>query len=345
MLSRALWMRALVLTLFGAFLLGGPPRRAFAQEKRTRMVVKYLGHQDDGKHRYQGKPVMLLGVEPLEGGRPIELVVANKDMKGDKYDPVPKVAETVRDLKRGDVIKIELDDTKPKPLVREATRYKLKPGETEPHTYVFENTFRKEEGRSSYTAVVLSRFDEQITVAVQQKRDKDGDMASDLAILELLQKLKTDEVVEAEIKETGRIPVLTSLQRYTPPQEGKFLKLTEQDVEGQKAPAVELERQGKPVTALVQGKMQGKRWVADAKVLGAVKRLKPDSAVVFRARDDGKLWLKEIEPAKDATEASASASKDNTARVGRDDDAKRNRRGGDKDRGDKDRTEKDRGDK
>jgi hypothetical protein len=310
--SRALWLRALI----GAFVLGGLLGPAMAQEKkRTRMVVKYLGHQDDGKHRYQGKPVMLLGVEPLEGGRPVELVVPNKDMNGDKYDPIPQVAETVRDLKRGDIIKIELDDAKPRPYVREAKRYKLKPGESDPRTYVFENTFRKEEGRSTYTAVVLSRFDEPITVAVQQKRDKEGDMSSDVAILELLQKLKTDELVEAEIKEGGRTPVLTSLERYAPPQNGKFVKLAEQDVEGQKAPAVELEREGKPVTALVAGKMQGKRWVADAKVLAAAKKLKPDAEVVFRARDDdGRLWLKEIEPAKAQADGAAPAPRATASR-------------------------------
>jgi hypothetical protein len=82
--------------------------------------------------------------------------------------------------------------------------------------------------------------------------------------------------------------------------------VTEQDVDGQKAPAVELERDGKSVTAVVAGKLQGKRWVPDPKVLAAAKKLKPDAEVVFRARDDdGKLWLKEIEPAPKAAEESA----------------------------------------
>jgi hypothetical protein len=304
--------RALCLALTGAFVLGGLLFPAYGQEKKkTSMVVRYVGHQDDGKFKYQGKQVMLLAFEPLEGGRPVELVVPNRDMgaRGNKFDPIPQVADVVRGLKKGDTFRIELDDTKPRPFVTYARPYKLKPGESDPNAYIFENTFRKEEGRSSYTAVVLSRFDEHTTVAVQQKRDKEGDMASDTAILDLLQKLKTGEVVEAQIQGGGRTPILTGLERYAPPQTGKFVKLSEQDVEGQKAPAVELERDGKPVTAVVAGKLQGKRWVADAKVLGAAKRLKPDAEVVFRARDDdGKLWLKEIEAAPKAAEERAESS-------------------------------------
>lgn len=321
MASPVLWLRVLI----GAAVATGAIQSASAQEKKkTRMVVKYAGHQDDGKHRYLGKPVMLLAVEPVEGGRPVELVVPNKDMgaRGDKFDPIPQVADVVRGLKRGDTIKIELDESKPSPFVTYAKPYKLKPGESEPNAYVFENTFRKEEGRSTYTAVVLSRYEEHTTFAVQQRRDKEGDMASDAAILDLLQKLKTGEIVEAEIKDGGRTPVLTGLERYAPPQTGKFVKMAEQDVDGQKAPAVELEREGKPLTALVAGKMQGKRWVADARVLAAAKKLKADADVVYRARDDeGKLWLKEIQPAPKAADEGASpraarppASRDNAPR-------------------------------
>ena len=321
---------ALTATLVAAGLVAAPffvPSPAFAQEKEkkvTRMVVKYLGHQDDGKHRYQGKPVMLLGVEPLEGGRPVELVVPNRDMNGDKFDPIPQVAETVRDLKRGEVIKIELDDTRPRPFVREAKRYKLKPGESEPNTYVFENTFRKEDGRSTYTAVVLSRYDEQITVAVPQKRDKDGDMVSDTSMLGLLQQLKTKEVVEAEIREGGRTPTLTRLERYSPPRDGKFVKMSEEEIEGQRVPAVELTgADGKPVKAIVDGRLIGKRWTADNRIVGAAKKLKPETDVVFRLRDEGgRQYLKSIEPAPKAEDAAAPA-----ARAARDDDEKKPRRG------------------
>lgn len=305
MVSRAL-LRTLLCALFvGA--LHGPVLAQQKEKKNTRMVVKYVGHQDDGKFRHMGKPVMLLGVEPLEGGRTIELVVPNRDMNRNEFDPLPRVAEVVRDSKRGDTLKIEIDDSKPKPYVREAERYKLKPGEQNPKSYVFESNYPAKEGRTSYTAVVLSRYDEPRTVAVAQKRDKDGNMVTDPEITSLLETLKTGEVVEAEIKEGGKNGILTGLERYAIPQNGKFVKLSEAEVEGQKAPAVELVSDGKDVTALVPGKLQGKRWTSDAKVLSAVKKLKPDTEVVYRAREgDGKLWLKEIEPAPKEKESRAA---------------------------------------
>jgi hypothetical protein len=306
--SRAPGPRAILAAVIASTLvLCAAARPAAAQEKKkTHVVVRYVAYQDDGRYRYQGKPLMVLAVESLDG-RAAELLVPNRDMnKNDRIDPLPRVLDTVRALKKGDPIRIELDDAKPRPYVVDVKPYKLKPGETDPKAYVFENSFRKEEGRSTYTAVVLSRFDEHTTYAVQQKRDKDGDMSSDPAIIELLPKLKTGDVVEAEVKPGGAVPTLTSLERYAMPQNGKFVKVTELDVDGQKAPAVELERDGKAVTAVVAGKAQGKRWVPDPKVLAAAKKLKPDAEVVFRARDDdGKLWLKEIEPAPKAPEESA----------------------------------------
>ena len=317
MASRSLCPTALfglvgVIALAGAAL-GAPQSQ---EKKKTHMVVRFVGYQDDGKYRYQGKPVMTLAVEPIEGGQPVQLVVPNKDMNANRIDPIPQVLDVVRNAKRGDPIKIELDDAKPRPWVTYVKPYTLKPGETDPHAYVFENTFRKEEGKGSYTAVVLSKFDEHTVVAVSQKRDKEGDMASDTAILGLLQNLKSGEVVEADIRPGGATPVLMGLERYAPPQNAKFVKASEQEIDGQKAPAVELERGGKPVTAIVAGKTVGKRWVPDAKVMAAVKKLKPDAEVVFRARDDGgKLWLKEIEPApkKDGEEGSAVSRGSRTA--------------------------------
>jgi hypothetical protein len=326
--TRAPRPRAILAAVLAGLLLFAAARPAAAQEKKkNHLVVRFVAYQDDGRYRYQGKPLMVLAVESLDG-RQAELLVPNRDMsKNDRIDPLPRVLDTVRALKKGDPIRIELDESKPRPYVVDVRPYKLKPGETDPKAYVFENSYRKEEGRSSYTAVVLSRFDEHTTYAVQQKRDKDGDMSSDPAIIELLPKLKTGDVVEAEIRPGGPTPVLTGLERYAMPQNGKFVKMTEQEVEGQKAPAVELEREGKPVTAVVVGKLQGKRWVPDARVLAAVRKLKADAEVVFRARDDGgKLWLKEIEPAPKAAEES-TRDRGSRATAARESNSRTDRRG------------------
>jgi hypothetical protein len=109
------------------------------------------------------------------------------------------------------------------------------------------------------------------------------------------------------------VPVLVNLERYAPPQTGKFVKLSEEDVaDGQKGSAVKIEQDGKTVKALVPGRLVNKKWVSDPKVMGAARKLKADAEVVYRARKDGdKLWLKEIEPAPKAPkERVTSASRD-----------------------------------
>ena len=275
------------------------PRPATAQTKEkqpARQVVKYLAHKE--KVPYQGKLVMVLRVEPVAGGRPIELVVKNHDMNKKEYNPVVNT-DNVNALQPGEAIKIELDETKPKPFVTYVREYKMKAGEERPGVYVFESSYEKADVRPAYTAVVLSKFDSMTTLAIPQKKNKEGKLEPDADIAAMVGALKTGELVEAEVRESRPVAVLTHIDRYSAPQTGKFLKATEQDVaEGQKGSAVEIEQGGKTVTALVPGKVQNQKWVPDGKLAAAVRKLKADAEVVYRTRQDGdKVWLKEIEPA------------------------------------------------
>jgi len=266
------------------------------EKKPNKQVVKYVGHKE--KVQYQGKLVMVLAVEPLSGSsRPMELIVKNHDMNKRDYNPVVNT-DNLNALQKGDAIKIELDDSKPKPFVTYLRKYDLKPGEENPKTYVFEITMEKGEGRQTYNAVVLSKFDQMTTCAIPQKKGKEGQPEPDPEMMAMVSKLNRGDLVEAEIREARPVPMLVHIDRFAPPHTGKFLKLAEEEVDGQKTSAVEIEREGKTVKALVPGKLQSKKWVPDAKVLAAARKLKPDAEVVYRAREDGdKLWLKEIEPA------------------------------------------------
>src|SRR3954453_5040117 len=89
-------LAALALIAFAA------PGLAADKKEPTRMVVRYLGHQEEGKYRYLGKPVMVVALEPMEGGRPVELSVPNRDQNSKKVDPIRHVAEAVRSSKAGD---------------------------------------------------------------------------------------------------------------------------------------------------------------------------------------------------------------------------------------------------
>ena len=276
------------------------------EKKPNKQVVKYVGHKE--KVQYQGKLVMVLAVEPLSGSsRPMELIVKNHDMNKREYDPVLNT-DNVNSLQKGEAVKIELDDSKPRPMVTYLKKYDLKPGESDPRAYRFMSTYRKGEGAQSYTAVVLDKFDQSTTVALPSKKAKEGSSETSGAgaggndVEALLADLKPEELVEAEIREARPVPVLVNLERYAPPQTGKFVKLSEEEMaDGQKGSAVEIEQDGKTVKALVPGKVVNKKWVSDAKVMGAARKLKAEAEVVYRARKDGdKVWLKEIEPAPKA---------------------------------------------
>jgi hypothetical protein len=328
MQTRAVRPRAACLALIAvacSFLLSGArpavAQQTYKEKQPTRTVVKYVAHKE--KVPYQGKQVLVLQVEPVEGGRPIELVVKNHDMNKRDYNPVVNT-DNVNALQRGEAIKIELDDTKPKPFVTYLKKYDLKPGEENPKTYLFEISMEKGEGRNAYTAVVLSKFDEMTTLAVPQKRGKDGQAEPDAEIMGLVSKLNRGDLVEVEQRDGRPVPTLVHIDRFSPPQTGKVLKVADEEIEGQKTPAVQIEREGKTVTALVPGKLQSKKWVADGKLAAAVKKLKPEAEVVYRTREDeGKVWLKSIEPAPKVQE---KKEKDTSA-AAEDGDEKKPRRG------------------
>jgi hypothetical protein len=76
---------------------------------------------------------------------------------------------------------------------------------------------------------------------------------------------------------------------------------------------------GKPVTAVVTGKMQGKKWVADPKVVQMVKRLKPDQAIEARLVSEGdKTWLRYFNFEKEEKTAAGSNSRRATPKEGAD---------------------------
>src|SRR5689334_13600101 len=261
------------------------------EKEPNRQVVKYLAHKE--KVPYQGKPVLVLQVEPLLGGRPTELIVKNHDMNKREYNPVVNT-DSINALNKGEAIKIELDDSKPTPFVTYVKKYDLKPGEEQPKTYVFEITMEKGEGRQAYNAVVLSKFDQMTTCAIPQKKAKEGQNEPDPEMMALVSKLNRGDLVEADMREARPVPLLVHIDRYAAPQTGKFVKVSEEEVDGQKTPSVEIEHEGKTVKALVSGKQVSKKWVPDAKVMAAARKLKPDAEVVYRARQDGdKVWLKE----------------------------------------------------
>jgi hypothetical protein len=302
---------ALLLGLVTCALAPRAVRAAPADEKKpAATVVKFLGSQEG---RVGNKKVLMVAAEPVGGGQRFQLYVPNKDPNKNDYEPNPEVAKVVGALQAGDFVKIEVDSATRPPALKKASAYDAKPGEDGPNVYRFENAFENKEGRVPFTAVVLSRFDQTVTVAVPPApKGKDGTPgAGDARLAALLDGLKGGDLVEAEIRGSGKAATLVDLDRYEAPKPAKFVKASEAEVDGQKRLAVELEAEGKPTTVLLGGKMQGKKWVPDAKAAAAVKKLKPDDEVMYRAREEGtSLVLRDLQPVpKEVKTADAAESK------------------------------------
>lgn len=279
--------------------LAAPPRA----EDPERMVVQYLGNEQGVD---LGKKVMLVTVRPYGSRGAVTLPVPNKDEKKADYNPIDAVANPIKDLKPDQYIEIEVRgggaNRSQRPMLASLKPYKTAEGELVPNVYLYQVSAPHQEAGKTYTGVVLRKLGETITAAVP------GGGSPDPKMMATLDSVKAQQPVEVTFVSKGKIPLIATIDPYAPPEKATVVKATEVEVEGQKADAVELTVKGKPVTAIVTGKMQGKKWVPDARVVQMVKRLKPDQAIEARLVNEGdKTWLRYFTLEKE-TKAGASAN-------------------------------------
>jgi len=290
-------------TVLASLLLAAAPFAAAAEEPQ-RMVVQYIGHEQGVD---QGKKVMLVSVRPPSTRNTVTLAVPNKDEKKADYNPIDQVANPIKDVKADDYIEIELrtsSNRTQRPMIASMKRYKPAEGELIPNVYLFLNSAPHQEAGKTFTGVVLRKLGETITAAVP------GGGSPDAKMMATLEGVKSQQPVEVTFASKGKTPLIATIDPYAPPEKATVVKTTEVDVEGQRADAVELTVKGKPVTAIVTGKMQGKKWVPDAKVAQMVKRLKPDQVIEARLVTEGdKTWLRYFNPEKEEKATAASDKK------------------------------------
>jgi len=255
-------------------LVAAPLARA---EDSEHMVVQYLGNEQGVD---QAKKVMLVTVRPYGGRGTVTLPVPNKDDKKVDYNPIDAVANPIKEVKAEQYIEIEVHgggaNKSQRPMLASVKPYKPAEGELVPNVYLFLNSAPHQEAGKTYTGVVLRKLGETITAALP------GGGSPDPKMMATLDAVKSQQAVEVTFASKGKIPLISTIDPYAPPEKATVVKTTEVEVEGQKADAVELTVKGKPVTAIVTGKMQGKKWVPDSHVAQMVKRLKPDQPIEAR---------------------------------------------------------------
>jgi hypothetical protein len=209
---------------------------------------------------------------------------------------LPEIEATVTHLREGDVVNLELEQIGGQYNIKYAKLIELKEGEETPHGYVYKESYN-EQGTGA-ALVRLTKYDISYEVMLPYAKGADakGTPEPDPDMVSAVQALKADQPVYAQMAPSGQKQVLVAIFPYKEPQTGKITKVSDQTIDAGKTQAVDIETSdGKTVTALVPGKLYGKKWQPDPIIKGLVHGFKPGAEVTFLTHDEGgKTFLVEI---------------------------------------------------
>lgn len=272
----------------------------------TEQVMRFEGEMNGaaGGHRH-----VILALVPVMGGAPVRVIVPNKE---NSDEPKMEFMEKIKSLQpHQSIVRVELEQMYGGAQLKTLYPIEVKPGESNPNAFVFAERFDDPATRAPMVA--LTKYGERAEIGIVQAKDEKGKMGPDPKVTGELEKVKEGELVYAMVA-PGRVPLLTAIYPYKDPQTGKLTKVTDQEVAGQKEPAVEIETSdGKAVTALIPGKLvNNKRWVADPMIMRDVRAIRPKTEVQFVTHDeDGQTVLTQIVKAPPAPKtASASGTRE-----------------------------------
>ncbi|HEX4125195.1 MAG TPA: hypothetical protein VHY37_10755 [Tepidisphaeraceae bacterium] len=271
------------------------------------VVVKYGGRlvkasNGTGQHNvFQGLV--------MPNGPVLLMAVPNDDEGKSTYAPNKDIDAAMKGFQAGDLVDIVCAPSRVRSgamLVQSARAYRAKAGENDPHGFIFQESFDHKIGDQTISEITLSKYLHKATYKIPTHRDDSGDLVSDDVILGIVSHLQAGDVVYAVTMGSGDDAIIKLLAPWSNHFSGKFVKLDASatvDSNGDIGPAVELtDPDGKAVTALIPGALQGKHWVPDPNILEAARGLKPDADVDFITADSGdkRIWLENIGKARPA---------------------------------------------
>lgn len=253
-----------------------------------------------------GKKQIVSLLTNLNGSGAIQVVPKPDDKDG-------AIEATVEKLQKGDVVKVKLGQSYGMRTIDYIKKVDVVPAEENPHGFVFEEFYN--EPNTGAPIVRLLKFGDSYEFTFPMVKDDKGKLAPDQTMVDSVQKFKAHEPVYVTFYPAGagRPYIATMIFPYTDPQTGEVTKVSEQEVEGGKTPAVEIESaDGKAVTALVPGKVNNKRFTPDPTLAREARMFKPGAEVTYLTRDDnGKTYLVEIARApKTATSGAGRSGSD-----------------------------------
>jgi len=256
---------------------------------------KVLQFKSTSKAAMKGQQhLVMLAVTPK--GRTVRLVVANTDPAG-PYAPVADQLQLIQSLKPGDLIQMSWETDANVNTVGAIARYTPKPGELTLNGYLFVKAESKDpKDPDSAVLVTLNKLGE-LTVATEStQKDSAGKMQPDPLISATVTALKEGDPVWVELS-SGPAPTIQAIMPYTDPATATIGKFAMADMNGEKAPSVELDNGNTAIVVVIPGKDVGGKWVPNVRLMAAAHRCKIGQQVLYRVQQDGATtWLRDIAP-------------------------------------------------
>jgi hypothetical protein len=250
--------------------------------------------------RYRGRLRIVLTVGTVDG-KVLRIGVQNNDAphsKDESYtvDPKAELLEQIKAVNPGDIVKIEYtEEDDGTQMMKTIAAYPMQPGMELPNAYLFKEMYDHTEQTGTKTLVDLKRFDDVVTFGLAKKKDATGAMAPDPDLVAAIGKLKEGQIVLVEATPGSPNPTLRGIEPYNAPQTGKITAIKPTEINGNKTTEADIDVDGSPVTVFVPGKLDGKRWILDSKVLGKLRGFRPGTNVTFRVVTEGSTsYLRDI---------------------------------------------------
>jgi hypothetical protein len=248
------------------------------------------------------RPRLVLSVQTVAGQR-LEIGVPNIKDDQPKLDPVKDRVDEIKAVQPGDIVKLtysQPEEKKPENVLEMVRMlpYPMLPGMELPNAFVFHEMYDHTDAQKTQTLVDAKKFDDMITFCLALKKDATGSMVADPDLVAALGKIKPGQVVLIDAAGGSPHPIIHSVEVYNAPQTGTIKAIKPAELNGNKTTEADIDVDGSPITVLVPGRLEGKRWILDTKVQSLLRRFKAGSLVVFRTIDDnGTTLLRDIKAA------------------------------------------------
>jgi len=263
-----------------------PPKRQDRKARRwaDAKVFRFVGQR---RGSAWSRPVMQVALRPPAGGAQIVAVVPNRDNKGKKYDPVPAIADVVKQLKGGDLVEARTDKFMGKILLRSLRAYEAEEGENEPGTFILGKLEEVVVKGQPYTILWLSKWKITQKVLLPNVRNDEGKLVPDAAMAEKIRSLGEGAVAEVKVVKAGGRLTVREIYGYVPAAEGEFVRFVAESGDDGVQAGVVVKIDGEEKTLPVVRVKRSGKMVPAPKVVAAARRLKPGRTVTCKMRKDG----------------------------------------------------------